>query len=1007
MQPADTDDLFRRFATTADTRALAAFYDRVAPELLLVAVHLGAPGGEAEDLVQATFLAAIERVGSYDPRRPAMPWLIGILVNQGRRARRRRDRVADAERVEGAAEVDPARAAEDAELAEHLGARLRALPAGYREAMTLRFVHGLMPVQIAHALGVPPDTVKTRLRRGTEMLRRALPVGFASAMAAVVTPARGLAAVRAVVLGAAAARTAQRSGTLTGALFRRGWRGWLAASGLGLVLTAVAVLVLTSRPRDGDLGPAPPEPLAGGPVPAAPQAGAGEGRVDAVVAPPARQAAPAGEGLGRARVHVRYHDGTPAAGVSVAFTPRQGQDPLLHRRWLVADGDGTVQAEVPAGVYALAADRGGEAELDVAGPGEAETTLTVPVGVQLRGRVHAAGTPVAGAALWLSFDDRPDEGHLVATTATDGTFALRDVAKGRTFSVRTSGYVSRPLALIDAPLGAVQEADVDLDDLRSRTELRGRVVDAAGASVPGARLQLGRRLPHFAAASAGMGRDALVPPIELVADADGRFDACGFVVFDRILEVWCRAPGFAPLEEKVSFQSSRSRDVTLTLARGVELHGRVTTVGGAPVAGATVQARGRGIKAWEHAPRWAAAEAIVAADGRFRLAGLPPGHVVVEARGRGGTRADAILDPASQAELTLELAPPRTILGVVRDETGAACPGLEVRARVGPGRRAPAAAPTAADGTFALLDCDGGPHILAVVRSGAWPGALATRADVHAGPGQCELTVPRGALGTGGLRARVVDEHGVAVEAKVAVGQLRSGYAFATSDPVSGTFRIGPLPSCGASWFVLVEDARGRQVVRDGVAVPPEGDVDLGDLVVRPGVDLDVEIEAPDGAAGPSGPARARVALSTGLPIAAVELRDGKGTARSLPPGDYVVHLVSETLAQTPVVVRVEPGEKAKVVLRPPATSFVRSFAVEHPVDDDTLRLDLCWCDATGERRCVDRVEWTRAAPLACRQAFAPGSYRLQVVSQSGRSGEVTFEVGPGLDIDPVVVELR
>jgi DNA-directed RNA polymerase specialized sigma24 family protein len=32
--------------------------------------------------VQATFLAAIERAGSFDARRRLMPWLLGILARQ-------------------------------------------------------------------------------------------------------------------------------------------------------------------------------------------------------------------------------------------------------------------------------------------------------------------------------------------------------------------------------------------------------------------------------------------------------------------------------------------------------------------------------------------------------------------------------------------------------------------------------------------------------------------------------------------------------------------------------------------------------------------------------------------------------------------------------------------------------------------------------------------------------------------------------------------------------------
>ena len=43
------EDLFRRFQSSGEPRLLATVYDRVAPELLLVAVHLGHAEGDAED----------------------------------------------------------------------------------------------------------------------------------------------------------------------------------------------------------------------------------------------------------------------------------------------------------------------------------------------------------------------------------------------------------------------------------------------------------------------------------------------------------------------------------------------------------------------------------------------------------------------------------------------------------------------------------------------------------------------------------------------------------------------------------------------------------------------------------------------------------------------------------------------------------------------------------------------------------------------------------------------
>ena len=54
------DRLFERFQRTGNTRALGALFDRVAPDLLKVARYLSGDRAFAEDLVQATFMAALE-----------------------------------------------------------------------------------------------------------------------------------------------------------------------------------------------------------------------------------------------------------------------------------------------------------------------------------------------------------------------------------------------------------------------------------------------------------------------------------------------------------------------------------------------------------------------------------------------------------------------------------------------------------------------------------------------------------------------------------------------------------------------------------------------------------------------------------------------------------------------------------------------------------------------------------------------------------------------------------
>lgn len=72
---------------------MAAVFDLVGSDLLLLACHLARDTATAEDLVQETLLKAIENAGQFDRERPLMPWLVKILVNQARMERPRENRV--------------------------------------------------------------------------------------------------------------------------------------------------------------------------------------------------------------------------------------------------------------------------------------------------------------------------------------------------------------------------------------------------------------------------------------------------------------------------------------------------------------------------------------------------------------------------------------------------------------------------------------------------------------------------------------------------------------------------------------------------------------------------------------------------------------------------------------------------------------------------------------------------------------------------------------------------
>ncbi|HEX6883660.1 MAG TPA: sigma-70 family RNA polymerase sigma factor [Planctomycetota bacterium] len=212
------DALFRRWCRQGDAAALGELFDATAPRLLALAIHLVGDAAEAEDLVQATFLTAIERRAEVDPARPVLPWLTGVLAHKARQHRRRAARAPDPGRLAAQAVEDPSRPLERRELDGELARALDALEEPYRAVLVLRLRHGLGAADIAHVLQRDPGTVRVQLHRGLERLRALLPAALATTLALGILAPRGLAAVKVAVLDGAVAAAGASSSLVVGSL---------------------------------------------------------------------------------------------------------------------------------------------------------------------------------------------------------------------------------------------------------------------------------------------------------------------------------------------------------------------------------------------------------------------------------------------------------------------------------------------------------------------------------------------------------------------------------------------------------------------------------------------------------------------------------------------------------------------------------------------------------------------------------------------------------------------
>jgi len=132
---------------------------------------------DALDAVQEACVRAYESLGRYDPARPFGPWLRGIVVHVcrdlGRRLRRRSVRAAQEEQPDQP--LEHARSVAGTELVQQVVREaLRTVPESYRLPLVLFYLQEASVREIGETLGLRAGTVRVRLHRAREMMRKRL-----------------------------------------------------------------------------------------------------------------------------------------------------------------------------------------------------------------------------------------------------------------------------------------------------------------------------------------------------------------------------------------------------------------------------------------------------------------------------------------------------------------------------------------------------------------------------------------------------------------------------------------------------------------------------------------------------------------------------------------------------------------------------------------------------------------------------------------------------------------
>lgn len=166
-----------------DASALGVLFDRHHVAVYRVLARLRGSDLDVDDLVQTTFLALPAAARNYDPSHSPLGFVLGVAVHHARRERRRIFRRLSLWRAHGwsleldASAQDPERVASARQQLAAFAVALHALPAAQRETLVLVEIEGLSGEDAARSLGIPVNTLWTRLHYARASLREALDHG--------------------------------------------------------------------------------------------------------------------------------------------------------------------------------------------------------------------------------------------------------------------------------------------------------------------------------------------------------------------------------------------------------------------------------------------------------------------------------------------------------------------------------------------------------------------------------------------------------------------------------------------------------------------------------------------------------------------------------------------------------------------------------------------------------------------------------------------------------------
>lgn len=176
-----TDAELSRRCRQQDNGAWRALVAQFTPQVYRLALRMLRSDAESQDACQEAFMRIYKSFDSYDPTRPLSPWISRITYHVC--LRRLQSSAALASRNSSEDELsglpdpgspNPERMAQHSEASEILELALSELSAQDQALIAMRYHQGLSDSEVAEATDMPVNTVKTRLFRARNKLKKRL-----------------------------------------------------------------------------------------------------------------------------------------------------------------------------------------------------------------------------------------------------------------------------------------------------------------------------------------------------------------------------------------------------------------------------------------------------------------------------------------------------------------------------------------------------------------------------------------------------------------------------------------------------------------------------------------------------------------------------------------------------------------------------------------------------------------------------------------------------------------